>query len=63
MRTCSMLNLKLNSVIFNRLWMEFQTLLFHLLAVVFDLVSDLDDFIRPAVQLVRDDLLKVLEET
>lgn len=36
-------------------------LLFHLLAVVFNLISCLDDFVRPAVQLVRDDLLKVLQ--
>lgn len=38
-------------------------LLFHLLAVVFNLISCLDDFVRPAVQLVRDDLLKVLQDT
>lgn len=36
-------------------------LLLHLLAVVFNLISSLDDFIRSAVQLVRDDSLEVLE--
>lgn len=36
-------------------------LLFHLLGVVFNLISCLDDFVWPAVQLVWDDLLKVLQ--
>lgn len=36
-------------------------LLFHLLGIVFNLISSLDDLIRPTVELVWDDLLKVLE--
>lgn len=37
--------------------------LFHLLRIVFDLISNLDNFVRSTVQLVGDDLLKVLETT
>lgn len=36
-------------------------LLFHLLGVVFNLISCLDDLIWSTVQLVWDDLLKVLK--
>lgn len=36
-------------------------LLFHLLGIVFNLISSQDDFIRSAVQLVWDDPLEVLE--
>lgn len=38
-------------------------LLFHLLGIVFNLISSLDDLIRPTVELVWDDLLKVLERS
>lgn len=38
-------------------------LLFHLLGVVFNLISSLDDFVWSTVQLVWDDLLKVLQRS
>lgn len=36
--------------------------LFHLLGVVLDLIGGLDHFVWSAVQLMRDDFLKVLED-
>ena len=38
-------------------------LLFHFLGVVFNLISSMDDFIWSAVELVWDDLLKVLDHS
>lgn len=35
--------------------------LFHFFGVVLDLIGDLDHFVWSAVQLMRDDLLKVLK--
>lgn len=37
-------------------------LLFHLLGVVFNLISSLDDLVWSTVKLVRDDPLKVLQQ-
>lgn len=36
--------------------------LFHLLGIVFDLIGNLDHFVWSAVQLMRDDFLKVLQD-